>query len=590
VSGEHSPAESGEDAAGERTPGGRLRARLERHALAVVALATAIALVVMFYYPVATVFVEALFEEGRVSADGLTLEVFPELLGDSLYVEILRFTAYQALLSTLLSVALGVPLAYLLARYEFPGRQTLRSLTILPFVLPGIMVGVGFRAAFAESGPLNQLLGLVGLGPVELLFTLEGIVIAHAFYNAPLVARLLVAAWEGVDASAVETARSLGASRLRAFRDVVAPQLYPAVLTGGALTFVFSFGTFPIVQALGGTDVTTVEVQIFRLVERLDYRTAAALAIVELFITLGVLYAYLRYEARQRGHSRGVRPLERHSLVPTSLSPRPVAVRLGLAAYLLVAVVLFVLPIASMIQASFTDPGGFTLENYRFLIERQADAAAFQIQPWPAVRNSLLFGAATLLVALPMGVTVAVYSTRAYAGRKLLDAAAMAPFAVSSIVVGIGLLRGPVFGVDIAGVHLAVGGAVAIVAAHAVAAYPFVVRTVAPGLERIDETLVESARALGASRTRALVDIELRMVWPGLVAGAAFVFAISIGEFSSTVILASGTDWYTMPVAIERFIGRRLGPAYAMGVVLLVVTTASFVLIDRLGGERSGGF
>ena len=590
MSGEHSPAESGEDAAGERTPGGRLRARLERHALAVVALATAIALMVMFYYPVATVFVEALFEEGRVSADGLTLEVFPELLGDSLYVEILRFTAYQALLSTLLSVALGVPLAYLLARYEFPGRQTLRSLTILPFVLPGIMVGVGFRAAFAESGPLNQALGLVGLGPVELLFTLEGIVIAHAFYNAPLVARLLVAAWEGVDASAVETARSLGASRLRAFRDVVAPQLYPAVLTGAALTFVFSFGTFPIVQALGGTDVTTVEVQIFRLVERLDYRTAAALAIVELFITLGVLYAYLRYEARQRGHSRGVRPLERHSLVPNSLSPRPVAVRLGLAAYLLVAVVLFVLPIASMIQASFTDPGGFTLENYRFLIERQADAAAFQIQPWPAVRNSLLFGAATLLVALPMGVTVAVYSTRAYAGRKLLDAAAMAPFAVSSIVVGIGLLRGPVFGVDIAGVHLAVGGAVAIVAAHAVAAYPFVVRTVAPGLERIDETLVESARALGASRARALVDIELPMVWPGLVAGAAFVFAISVGEFSSTVVLASGTDWYTMPVAIERFIGRRLGPAYAMGVVLLVVTTASFVLIDRLGGERSGGF
>ena len=448
MSGEHSPAESGEDAAGERTPGGRLRARLERHALAVVALATLVALVVMFYYPVATVFVEALFEEGR-----LTLEVFPELLGDSRYVGIIRFTAYQALLSTLLSVALGVPLAYLLARYEFPGRQTLRSLTILPFVLPGIMVGVGFRAAFAESGPLNQALGLVGLGPVELLFTLEGIVIAHAFYNAPLVARLLVAAWEGVDASAVETARSLGASRLRAFRDVVAPQLYPAVLTGAALTFVFSFGTFPIVQALGGTDVTTVEVQIFRLVERLDYRTAAALAIVELFITLGVLYAYLRYEAHQRGHTRGVRPLERHSLVPTSLSPRPVAVRLGLAAYLLVAVVLFVLPIASMIQASFTDPGGFTLENYRFLIERQADAAAFQIQPWPAVRNSLLFGAATLLVALPMGVTVAVYSTRAYAGRKLLDAAAMAPFAVSSIVVGIGLLRGPVFGVDIAGVH-----------------------------------------------------------------------------------------------------------------------------------------
>jgi len=587
----------------------RVREGVERRALALLAFGTALLLFLFFYYPVATVFVEAVVVDGQT-----TLGVFVDILRDPFYfgdlarifagespltvlgdflsadrqLGIVGFTAYQAALSTVASVALGVPAAYLLARYEFWGRRTLRSLTIVPFVLPSIMVAVGFVATFGSGGPLNRTLAAAGLPPLELLFTLEAIVIAHAFYNAPLVARVTTAAWESVDASAVETARSLGASPFRAFRDVVAPQLYAAVLMGATLTFVFTFGTFPIVLALGGFEFATVEVFVYRLVQDLNYAEAAALALIELAISLSVLYAYLRYEARQSIHSRGARPLPRKSLWPPSLSPREVVPRVGLAVYSVVALVVFVVPIASMIIASFSDTGGLTLSNYQFLLERQAEGAAFQVQPWPAVRNSLLFGVASLAVALPVGVAVAVLTTRRYRGRKLVDVVTMAPLAVSGIIVGLGLLRGLVFGVEIGGTRIAVGGALAIIAAHAVAGYPFVVRTVAPGLENLDQQLVESARSLGASRVRTLLDIELPLVWPGVVAGAAFAFAISIGEFSSTVILASGTDQFTMPVAIERFIGRRLGPATAMGVVLLLVTSASFVVIDRLGGDHRG--
>jgi len=587
-----------------------VRERVERHALAVLAVTTTAVLLLLFYYPVATVLVEAAVVEGEA-----TLQVLLDVLRDPFYfgdlaglfrgespvdvaarllsgdreTGIVGFTVYQAALSTVASVALGVPLAYIIARHEFPGRRTLRSLTILPFVLPSILVAVGFRAAFAEDGPLNAVLALAGVGPVELLFSVEALVIAHAFYNAPLVARLTIAAWESVDASAVETARSLGANRLQAFRDVIAPQLYPSVLMGATLTFVFTLGTFPIVLALGGVELMTVEVRVFRLVESLDYGEAAALAIVELILSLAVLYGYLRYESRQSIHTRGARPLPRRPLLPRSVSVRTTLSRLGILVYTLVALVVFVLPVVSMIAASLTDAGGLTLDNYRFLLERQVEGAAFQVQPWPAVRNSLVFAGGSLLLALPMGVTVAVLTTRRYRGRKLVDVVAMAPLAVSGIVVGIGLLRGLVFGIEIGPRRIVVGGAVAIVAAHAVAAYPFVVRTVAPGLERVDRHLVESARALGASRTRALVDVELPLIWPGVVAGAAFAVALSMGEFTSTVVLATGTDWYSMPVAIERFIGRRLGPATAMGVVLLLVTSVSFLLVDRLGGEYRGG-
>ena len=588
----------------------RVRDRVERRVLAALGLGTLGLLLVVFYYPVATVLVESVVVDGVV-----TLAVFAELLRDPFYfgdlarvfagenpltvardflgpdrqIGIIGFTAYQAALSTLLSVALGVPLAYLLARFEFRGRRTLRSLTILPFVLPSIMVAVGFVATFGRNGTLNTVLGGIGLPHVELMFTLEAILIAHAFYNAPLVARVTTAAWESVDASAVETARSLGAGPIRAFYDVVAPQVYPAVLMGAALTFVFTFGTFPIVLALGGFQLATVEVFIYRLVRDLNYAEAAALAVVELVISLAVLFAYLRYEAKQTVESGGVRPLPRRSLRPAAPTSRELLPRAGSAVYVVVASFVFVAPIVSMILASVTGgDGGFTLDHYRFLAERQEMGAAFQVRPWPAIRNSLVFAAASALVALPMGVIIAVITTREYRGRKIVGTLAMAPFAVSGILVGLGLLRGLVFGVEIAGWRIAIAGSAAIVAAHAVSGYPFVVRTVAPGLESLDRSLVESARALGASRARALRDIELPLVWPGVVAGAAFAVAISMGEFTSTVVLATGADAYTMPVAIERFIGRRLGPATAMGVVLLVVTAISFVVIERLGGEYSG--
>jgi thiamine transport system permease protein len=587
-----------------------LRDRLEGRLLTLLAVATSAALVVAFYYPVGTVLVEAVRVDGAV-----TLGVFAEILRDPFYfgelarlfagespiavardlaspdrrLGIVGFTAYQAALSTAASVALGLPAAYLLARFEFPGRRTLRSLTIVPFVLPSIMVAVGFVATFGRNGTLNAVLGALGLPPVDLLFTLEAIVIAHAFYNAPLVARVTTAAWESVDARAVETARSLGAGPLRAFYDVVAPQLYPAVLTGAALTFVFTFGTFPIVLALGGFQLATIEVFIYRLVRDLSYAEAAALAIIELVISLGVLLAYLRYEARNTVRSRGARPLPRKPLFPAASTARQILPRVGLAAYFVVAGVIFLAPIASMILASVTGAdGALTLEHYRFLLDRQQTGAAFQVRPWPAIRNSLLFATGATLFALPMGVVVAVLTTRRYRGRKLVDAAAMAPLAVSGIVVGLGLLRGLVFGIEVAGWRVTVAGSVAIVLAHAIAGYPFVVRTVAPGLEGLDRSLIESARALGASRARVIRDVELPLVWPAVVAGAAFAFAISIGEFTATVVLATSADAYTMPVAIERFIGRRLGPATAMGVVLLVVTGLSFVVIERLGGEHRG--
>ncbi|ELZ23664.1 ABC transporter [Halosimplex carlsbadense 2-9-1] len=579
-------------------PARQVAERLSAPALAVVTLAL---LALMFFYPVGTVLVEAVRVDGAYSLatvvevlrDPFYFGVFAQALDDPAVVVrsfpdyrlgLFGFTAYQALLSTIAAIALGLPGAYVLARFEFPGRRTIRSLTALPFVMPTILVAIGFVATFGASGVVTGALQSLGLQVSSFTGTLGIIVLAHAFYDAPLIARITAASWEGIDAEMTETARSLGASPLRAFRDVVIPQLLPAILTGALLTFIFSFMSFAIVLALGGLSLATVEVWVYHRISQLDYGTASTLATMEMLFSLALTYAYLRYEARQRA-AGAARPPDRIDLLGPATKRRLFA-----WGYAVVALVVFVLPIVSLIVSSVTGPEGFTLRNYRFLVERQASAYAFQVKPLTAVTNSLLFGAGTLLLAVPMGVFLAIVSTRQFSGRKLIDTLSMAPFAVSGVVVGLGLLRGFVFGTEAFGYRFTVTGALAIVAAHAVGAYPFVTRNVAPALAGIDDSIVESARSLGASRARVMRDIELPLVVPAVLAGTAFAFAISIGEFDSTVILATGDGSYTMPVAIERFIGRRLGPATAMGVVLLVVTSVSFVIIDRLGeGSGFGG-
>ncbi len=502
------------------------------------------------------------------------------------------FTAYQAAVSTVVSVAVGLPGAWVLSRFSFRGRATLRSLTVLPFVLPGIMVAGGFVATFGVDGTVNDALAAVGLGRTSLVGTLELVVVAHAFYNAPLVTRVTAAAWETVDYRAVETARTLGASRRRAFRDVVVPQLTPAIATGALLAFLFTFMTFPIVLALGGLRLATVEVWVFDRVSQLRLAEAAALAVVETVVTLGITYVYLRYEARtQAAASEGDRGPERMPLVP-SLGALTSPGRLAVLGYGGVAVVLFVLPMASMVVESLTLGGRVTLANWEFLLRRQVEGASVQTKPWPAVRNSVVFAAGTLALAVPMGVAVAALTTdRAGEGEGsggvALETLALAPLAVSGVVVGVGLLEGLVFGIPVPGFgRVQVTGPVAIVLAHAVSAYPFVVRSVAPQLASVDRETVESARVLGATRTRALLDVELPLVAAGVVAGAAFAVAISVGEFDSTVILAQGGESYTMPVAVERYLARpqNRGPAMAMGTVLLAVTSAAFLVVERLGG------
>lgn len=545
-------------------------------------------LVVFFYGPIANLLREGLTKDGAFS-----LEFLWTVLTDDYFRYVILFTLWQALLSTLASIALGLPLAFILTHYDFPLKRVVRALTIVPFVLPAITVALGFALLFGRNGYLNQfLMNLFGLSepPLPIMYSLTGIVLAHAFYNAPIITRTVHAAWERLDPRYEESARALGASRFFVFKDITLPMILPGLLSGAALVFIFCFLSFPIVLSVGGGRFSTIEVEIYtRVVTRLDpqlvnYKIGAALALVGLVLSLAVTYLYLRL---QGGLARQTEQLRPRSTAPLFAGVRDLLypTKLLLWLYVLCSVILFVGPVLAIVVDSLREETAegarWTLRWYSYIFTPNYEALVGD-SPLRAIINSLSFGLGATAIAVPLGLIFAYVIARLrWAGRRLFDTLLMAPLATSSIVLAFALLRA----FNAPPLRL-VGSSTAVIIAHAVIIFPFIVRALVPILESLDVRLTEMARSLGAGRFRALREIELPLVATGLIAGAVFAFALSLGEMSATLMLAR-PGLSTMPVAVYRFLSQHsLGAPSAMSVVMIAVSAIAFILLERWG-ERA---
>ncbi|MBE0698246.1 MAG: iron ABC transporter permease, partial [Anaerolineaceae bacterium] len=208
----------------------------------------------------------------------------------------LGFTIFQAVLSTLLTLIIGLPAAYVFGRFQFPGKGLLRVLTTLPFILPTVVVAASFNALLGPRGWANLLLmGALGLEnpPVNILNTLAAILLGHVFYNTAIVIRVVGGAWEQLDPRLEQAARMLGASSLRAFFTVTLPLLRPALLAALLLVFMFDFTSFGVVLLLGGPRFATIEVEIYiQALQMLNLPLSGLLSSIQLLFTFLLTGAY----------------------------------------------------------------------------------------------------------------------------------------------------------------------------------------------------------------------------------------------------------------------------------------------------------
>ncbi|MCX5073097.1 iron ABC transporter permease [Streptomyces sp. NBC_00513] len=525
-----------------------------------------------FAYPVA-----AIVGRGLKTDDGWQFGRIGEVLGRPDIADVLWFTTWQALASTALTLLIALPAAYVFARFEFPGKQLLRAVVTVPFVLPTVVVGTAFLALVGRNGLLDETWG------VRLDTTVWAILLAHVFFNYAVVVRTVGGLWAQLDPRQEEAARVLGAGRFAAWRRVTLPALGPAVAAASLMVFLFTFTSFGVVQILGGPSYATLEVEVYRqTAQLLDLSTAAVLTMIQ-FAAVGLILCVHAWTVRRRETAlRLVDPGR------TAHRPKGVAQRALLGGVLLTVALLIVLPLGVLVERSFDTPGGYGLDFYRALADVGAGGGTFLVPPLEAIGNSLRYALAATAIALLIGGLAAAALTRR-AGRFVrgFDALLMLPLGVSAVTVGFGFL----ITLDEPPLDLRTSW-ILVPLAQALVGVPFVVRTMLPVLRAVDGRLREAAGVLGASPLRAWREVDLPLVRRALLIAAGFAFAVSLGEFGATVFIARA-DSPTLPVAVARLLGRagelNYGQAMALSTILMLVCAVSLLVLERLRPDKTSG-
>ena len=522
-------------------------------------------LLVFYFYPM-----EAILEVSLV--DG-ALDSLLRRLASSSTLRVIRFTLGQALLSTVLTLLLGLPGAYVFARYTFPGKRILQALTTVPFVLPTVVVAAAFSTVLGPNSLLSRLSG----GTLDLRYSLGAILIAHVFYNYTVVLRMVRGFWATLNPNLEQAARTLGAPPWRAFVEITLPLLLPPLTAAGVLVFLFCFTSFGVILILGGPKFATLEVAIYRqTVNFADLPFAAGLSLVQIFFTFLLTLVYTRLQAKVS------RPLDLQPQWTTERAPRTPQEVILVAGNLLVMVLLLGYPLIALVGRSFQAGLGY----YRALFENPRHAI-FYVPPLAAVENSLRFALLTTGLALLLGLLTSVALYRRKHGW-ILDALFMLPLGTSAVTLGLGYL----LAMDEPPLVLR-GTSALIVFGHTLVALPFVVRSVLPALQSIQPRLREAASVLGSSPFRVFLEIDLPIVWRALAVGAVFAFTISMGEFGATSMIAR-PELPTIPIAIYRFLSKpgamNYGQALAMATILMTVCVVGFIAMESLRPPGSQTF
>ncbi len=480
---------------------------------------------------------------------------------------VVLFTLGLAAASTLLTLVVGMPAAWVFARFDFPARRLLRALATVPFVLPTVVVGSAFLALLGPRGPAAPWIRLDG--------TIWALLLANVFYNVAVVLRLVGGLWSHIDPRTEEAARMLGATPWRAFREVTWPLLRPAILAASSIVFLFTVTSFGFVLLLGGQGQAPLEVEIYRETAiLLDLPAAAALSMLQIGGIFVLLLLYARAQERLAVQQR-LRAAADVARRPVTRTERALVtgILLGLGA-------LVALPLAVLLERSLAGKDGYGPAAYQALLSTSARGGTF-VPPIQAIGNSLAFALVTLVLAGALGLLVAlVVGYRRGWLPRTFDALVMLPLGTSAVTVGFGFLvalRTPPLDPR--------SSVLLITIAHTLIALTFVVRAVTPVIRSIAPRLREVAAVLGAAPRRAWREVDGPIVARAALVGGGFAFAVSLGEFGATLFIAR-PDAPTIPVAIFRLLGQpgalNFAQAMAMSTILMAVVATASLAVERL--------
>lgn len=532
-------------------------------------------LLVFYFYPLINIVLISFLPEGNWDPARLS-----KLINTPIYGRILWFTCWQAALSTIITLILALPGAYIFARYRFFGKNLLQALMTVPFVLPTVVTAAAFRALLGSNGLLNNWLMTsfdLPYPPIKIDQTVTFFLLAHVFYNYTLVLRIVGGFWAGLNPDLTRAAIMLGASPWQTFRKITLPLLMPAIGSSALLVFIFCFTSFGVVLILGGPSYATLEVEIYRQsVQLFNLPVAAALSLIQIVVNFLLMWLHARLSKRSRI------TFYSDSATGAAVKVTTPSQKIFISANLLFMITLLLTPLLALVVRSVTGEDGLTFAYYLALFTTDTRSIFF-VEPISAVGNSIGFALTAMTIAVILGVLASTFLASARergSSSSLWDAIIMLPLATSAVTLGFGYI------ITLNKPPLNLRDSLALVPiAHALVAFPFVVRCILPSLRQIPQTLREAASLLGASPYQVWRWVDIPIVSRAILVGAVFAFSISMGEFGASAFVTR-PHTPTMPVAIFRFLGQpgdlNYGQAMAMSSILMLVTCSGFWLLGRL--------
>lgn len=502
-------------------------------------------------------------------AQGLKPAVLSAALAHPVYQQGLINAFAIAVVSTALAMLIAVPLAWIGARYRFPGQRWLEPLALGPLILPPFVGAIGVAQLFGQYGAVNSALAAlelidVGNGPDWLGdHRFAAVCLLEALHLYPILYLTVAAGLMRLDGSLLEAAQLMGAGAWTRFRRIVLPLIRPGLFGGGIVVFVWSFTELGTPLMLGYDRVTPV--QIYHGLSELGsnplpFALVVILLVISLALYLLARLVFLKRHDALAGKHAGV-------WVPVRLSGWRA---LCAASIVGVIVLLAVAPHAAVALIAVSGSWYGTVLPDSLTTRHLQDALAHPAVV-PSVMNSLLYAGGATLLALVLGTFIAWVGTRwKPRGWQILDALAMLPLAIPGVILAFGFLVMVMSIPAMRALFDPVRDPTAIlIIAYAVRRLPHVVRAGAAGLAQVPPVYEEAAASLGAGLWQRLRRITLPLIAGSLAAGALLTFSFSMLEVSDSLILAQRHDAFPITKVLFELVNiLGQGPAIACAFAL----------------------
>lgn len=538
-------------------------------------------LCIFLFWPLITTFLRAFMKSGNTfSLNNLSLGGFEKFITSKLYQKSLRNSFIVGFSVTLLTLIIGVPMGYFVARVKLPGKKLMLSLGILPIIMPSFVGAFSWVILLGNEGILRYVINFI-LSPLGIqapsIYGLPGMIFCMTMTYYPFVFMLSHGAFSSANALLEDSAMLMGASKWHILRTITFPLILPSLGAAALLVFIRAIDNFGIPAIIGGEEYVLPTLIYFRVNGFWDLNGAASIAVVNVLITGFVLW-FQKYVVNKRQY-------ETISATHVEIKMHEnKTLRILSFIYCFVILIVSLAPQICIIIMSFFEkwtglfPEGFTLANY-IDIPRTSSSELFN-----TFYLSIL---ATVLCAILGSLVAYITERNKPKGSAILDMAIMAPFILPGTVVAVALLSA------FSGNHIiSIGGTFTIIIiSYMVRRTPYVYRSVAASLTQLNPSLEEASTIMGANWFRTFRKVSVPLIMPGIISGSILTFSTLLQELSTTILLY-GSKTRTVPIQIYGAVADgSLGKASALSVILLIAVFIIVYATNRSNkNDLSSGF